>query len=304
MSSLDREFHDFQSTTSSISWCKQVWWDADNGHLSIEDWKLVDAIYRSRALDLPGTGHAMVPCIDICNHSSGDKTKALYDTDADGNGILVLRDGHQLASSDEITITYGDAKGACEMLFSYGFLEEGMTSARELFLDLDIQDDDPLKLAKKAVAKSAPGFRLYDLDGSISWEGAFVWLLCINEEDGLGFQLMQRNDGERELKVFWQEAEMSDLSEIETLLKKDPRWPLFQLRATVVVRNRVQEQLVLLENSKRESALSNSDEEHTAFGYATKLQDLEGMLMLHAYEEFEKVPCTSDKLCFSSLFLG
>lgn len=230
LKSLDREFTQLQQATSSIDWCQQLWWDADTGSLSFEDWKLVDAMYRSRALDLPGTGHAMVPCIDMCNHSSGDDTVALYDTDAEGNGVLVLRDDKKLKSGEEVTITYGDEKGACEMLFSYGFMEEGMTSARESFLDLDIPDDDPLKLAKKAVSKSAPGFRLFDQMKTIGWESSFVWLICLNEEDGLEFQLLQQLDGERELKVLWRGFEVSDLSNIEALLSEDERWPLFQLR--------------------------------------------------------------------------
>ena len=300
MNSLDREFSKFRSATSSITWCRQVWWDADIEHsLSFHDWKLVDAMYRSRALDLPGISHAMVPCIDMANHASGDDTVALYDTDPDGNGTLVLRDGKSLKPGEEITITYGDEKGACEMLFSYGFLDERMTSAGELFLDLDIQDDDPLKLAKKAVSKSAPGFRLFIHEGSVSWEGPFVWSLCVNEEDGLEFQLLQKNDGERELKVFWQGAELSDLSKIEALLREDPKWTLFQLRATVVLRDRVERQLVVLERGKTDPTFITGmgKEENPAFQYATRLQDLEQTLMLQAYEEFEnKVPQSSNTL--------
>ncbi|KAL8688660.1 MAG: hypothetical protein Q9224_004825, partial [Gallowayella concinna] len=146
--SLDREFAHLRASTVSIGWCKEYWWHAGTNGLSFDDWKQVDAIYRSRALDLPGTGHAMVPYIDMANHASGDETIALYDTDSDGNAVLVLRGGKTLKPNDEVTITYGDEKGACEMLFSYGFIEDTMTSARELFLDLDIPDDDPLKVAK------------------------------------------------------------------------------------------------------------------------------------------------------------
>ena len=124
----------------------------------------------------------MVPCIDMANHASGDSTRALYETDGDGNAILVLREGKKLAPNDEVTITYGDEKGACEMLFSYGFIESTVTSARELFLDLDIPDDDPLKLAKETVATAAPGFRLFLHGDSTDWESDWVWLPCVNEE--------------------------------------------------------------------------------------------------------------------------
>ena len=115
----------------------------------------------------------MVPCLDMANHASGDNTSALYETDSHGNAVLILQEGEDLAPNDEVTITYGDEKGACEMLFSYGFIEPTMKSARELFLDLEIPNDDPLRLAKKAVAQSAPGFRLFLHDDSTDWESSF-----------------------------------------------------------------------------------------------------------------------------------
>lgn len=289
LNSLDREFADIRTATLPISWCKECWWDEQTGCLAAEDWKLVDALYRSRALDLPGTGHAMVPCIDMANHSSGENTTALYDTDRDGSGVLILREGKGLNSGEEITITYGDEKGACEMLFSYGFLEEEMASARELFLDLDIEDDDPLKRAKKALSKSAPGFRLFYQQDTVQWEGPFVWLLCINEEDGLQFDLLQTIEGSRELKVSWQGNEMSDLSSIEPFLKEDPRWMLFQLRATVVLRNRVEKQLhALNESNDFIHHFSQVPEQMPAkIRDAAKLRDLEETLMLQAYQELE-----------------
>ena len=62
-------------------------------------------ISRSRALEFPGVGHAMVPCIDMANHASGEATAALYEADKDGNGLLLLRDGRNIASGGEVTIT-------------------------------------------------------------------------------------------------------------------------------------------------------------------------------------------------------
>ena len=55
MNSLDREFTLLKEKTSSIDWCRKYWWDTDKGTLTFNDWKNIDAIYRSRALDLPGT---------------------------------------------------------------------------------------------------------------------------------------------------------------------------------------------------------------------------------------------------------
>ena len=56
-----------------------------------------------------------------------------------------------------------------------------------MFLDLDIPDDDPLRPAKIYVSKVAPGFRIFEKDGNIEWESDFVWLVVVNEEDGLDF---------------------------------------------------------------------------------------------------------------------
>jgi hypothetical protein len=62
-------------------------------------------MYRSRALEFPGIGDSMVPCIDMANHASDDATAALYETDGQGNAILLLRDRADMKEGDEITIT-------------------------------------------------------------------------------------------------------------------------------------------------------------------------------------------------------
>ncbi|KAL8697400.1 MAG: hypothetical protein Q9201_007139 [Fulgogasparrea decipioides] len=286
--SLDREFSHLHDSTESVAWCQKHWWTAETGRLTFQDWKDVDAMYRSRALELPGTGHAMVPCIDMANHAGGDDTVALYDTDVDGNAVLVLRDSKSLKASDEVTITYGDEKGACEMLFSYGFIEDTMTSARELFLDLDIPYDDPLAMAKRAVAKSAPGFRLFLKDGSIDWEGDYVWLVCVNEEDGLGFRLLQTSDGEKELKVFWNDEEMEDLTKLRGLVREDRLWDVFHLRAITTLQSRTEQQLQELERSQTIISMSECDINNSTYQTIMRLRELEEELMLQAYEEFEE----------------
>lgn len=108
LNSLLREFEHVRSATASIQWCAKSWWDEDEGIVNFEDWMLVDAMYRSRALEFPGTGDCMMPCVDMANHASGDTTAALYETDKDGNGLLLLRDGKTIAEGGEITITYAD----------------------------------------------------------------------------------------------------------------------------------------------------------------------------------------------------
>ncbi|KAI4772218.1 SET domain-containing protein, partial [Aureobasidium sp. EXF-8845] len=142
LNSLHREFEQVQNATSNLPWCAEQWWDEVDGIIQFDDWLQVDAFYRSRALEYPEVGDCMVPCIDMANHTSGTGTAAIYEVDDQGNAVLLLRDGKDIEQNGEITITYGDDKGACEMLFSYGFIEEEMQSARELFLDLSIPGDD------------------------------------------------------------------------------------------------------------------------------------------------------------------
>ncbi|KAL8781981.1 MAG: hypothetical protein Q9213_005765 [Squamulea squamosa] len=282
--SLDREFTHLLHATVSIGW-----WNTRMADLSFDDWKAVDSMYRSRAIDLPGTGHAMVPYIDMANHASGDETVALYDTDPDGNAALILREGKSMKDGDEVTITYGDDKGACEMLFSYGFIEDTMTSVRELFLDLDIPEDDPLRLAKKSISRSAPGFKLFESEGSVGWEGEFVWLICVNEEDGLDFRVLQTIEGERELKMFWKDNEITQKSDFQDLLKEEYLWEVFHLRAIATLQGRVKQQLSDLEKSKTSiMSMDTANKMGSTYNDVMKLRVLEENLMLQAYEDFKK----------------
>ena len=105
LASLEQEFDRLREYTADVPWCRKYWWDEKTGRLSFDDWKLVDAMYRSRALDLPGTGHAMVPCVDMANHASGDRTVAVYETDNNGNAVLQLSREQGLEEGEEVTIT-------------------------------------------------------------------------------------------------------------------------------------------------------------------------------------------------------
>ena len=70
LQSLDHEFSSLRAATSTISWCQQTWWDTETGNLTFDDWKMVDAMYRSRALDLPGTGHSVSNFLSSCYRGS------------------------------------------------------------------------------------------------------------------------------------------------------------------------------------------------------------------------------------------
>lgn len=104
--SLEREFDQLRDATEGIPWCQQTWWDESSSALTLDDWRYVDAAYRSRMLDIPRSGLAMVPCIDMANHTSGDGVKALYEADSNGDAILQLRWGKTLQPGDEVTISW------------------------------------------------------------------------------------------------------------------------------------------------------------------------------------------------------
>lgn len=105
MSMLEQEFENLRLATQNIDWCDQYWWEEGTGRLTFDDWKYVDAAYRSRMVDLPGSGHAMVPGLDMANHISGENAKALYDVDSASNAVLQLRWNTSLKPGEEVTIS-------------------------------------------------------------------------------------------------------------------------------------------------------------------------------------------------------
>ncbi|TKA83332.1 hypothetical protein B0A55_00640, partial [Friedmanniomyces simplex] len=78
--SLRREYDNLREATEPTHWFQTV-----QDTLTFDDWLQVDAMYRSRALDFPGIGHCMVPCIDLANHAAGEATTAIYEKDVEGN---------------------------------------------------------------------------------------------------------------------------------------------------------------------------------------------------------------------------
>ena len=102
---LEREFEHLRLSSANIPWCQKYWWDDETGRLTLDDWKYVDAVYRSRMMDLPGHGYSILPCIDVANHAGEDVVKALYEADAEGNAVLQLRSGRTLHAGEEVTIS-------------------------------------------------------------------------------------------------------------------------------------------------------------------------------------------------------
>lgn len=289
--SLEREFDNLREATQVIPWCQRAWWDDQPGCLDIEDWKLADAIYRSRALELPrGAGVGMVPVVDMANHASDDHFNARFEVDEKHEQVqLVVRDNKSIHQGDEITIMYG-VGGACEMIFSYGFLDEHATSAREVFLNLSISSDDPLRQAKIRFAQDAPGVRLYvDDKNEVKWESTFVWWACVNQEDGLDFRVEQTVTGDTELKAGWNDQDLQ-ADALEPTLHKHHLYDIFLLRAIVTIQRRVEEQGMRMAQTQDDFegiVPDNVQIRTTVYETIGKLRSLEMDLLSRAYETLE-----------------
>ena len=288
--SLHGEFARLKELTQDIEWCQKAWWNEATGRLSFHDWLLVDAIYRSRALDLPrGTGEAMVPILDMANHSGGDNYNARFEVGSDGRVLLLVREGYTIEPGTEITINYG-AGGASEMLFSYGFLEENIESAREMYLSVKSPKDDPLWMAKMHLIEEPPGLRLFkDSEGRVVWDSDFVWWMCVNEEDGLNFELLQTTDGTRELRATFNGTELNP-EKLKWALLRDERADVFRLRATVLIQSRVEEQGEMLGVSQadfEELVSRAAQEEYLNLDRIRILRDLELKLLTESYDALE-----------------
>jgi methionine aminopeptidase len=270
------------------------WHRICGSQLDFDDWLQVDAMYRSRALDYPQIGHCMVPCVDLANHVAHEGTIAIYEKDAAGNAVLVLRDGKTLQEGDEVTISYGDEKGACEMLFSYGFLDQGMETAETLFLSLAFQEDDTMRAAKLEMADCAPGFKLIDAgDGEVDWTGEFVWLICVGEDDGLHFDIARTVDGNEEVQAFFKDHELTGgAAELYRLLGQSEMFDVYRLRAVMILQQRVFDQMQVLFASQEDMEAvphgDGTDVRQQAYDQAMQLRRLEFELMERAYEDFEK----------------
>jgi hypothetical protein len=187
---------------------------------------------------------------------------------------------------------YGDEKPATEMMFSYGFLDSS-TEAREMSLILDIPADDPLSLAKRMFCQNDSGLRISAGEGpeDITWESAIAWLACVNEEDGLHFGIAQTTDGGRELETSWKGEKVQSPGHLRELLAVDPLWEIFQLRAAVLLLERLESQLGRFQ--EMEEIILNLQEDKAAmdaifrpgiFTSIAQFRTLEGDLLEKAVE--------------------
>ncbi|KAM5512698.1 SET domain-containing protein [Fusarium oxysporum f. sp. phaseoli] len=241
LSALNKEFDELIERSSALPFWNSFFWEREA--VTIDDWVLVDAWYRSRCLELPRSGHAMVPVLDMANHSHSQT--AYYDEDDEDNVVLLPRPGMEISIGDEVTISYGE-KSPAEMIFSYGFIDREST-VEGLTLPLESLADDPLGKAKLHIFRGSPTLKLSRSDGEISWQCPFVYLMCLNEEDGLEFRVLQGTNGERELRLFWQEEDATArANDFGDLIKNHPLCQIFRLRAVSVLHEVVTNHLMQL----------------------------------------------------------
>lgn len=189
----------------------------------------------------------MVPCLDLVNHSL--EPCARFEETGKDEVVLLLDQGSNVRAGEEITINYGSEKSAAEMLFSYGFIDTD-SSARSLLLPLVPMEDDPLAKAKLHIFDAAPSLKISDVGGTPEWEAPFIFLMCLNEEDGLSFGTLQANDGSKQLRMHWQGVDVTDKpDQFRDLISGHELRPIFELRAVTIVLEHVERQLNRLKSN-------------------------------------------------------
>ena len=297
LTSLTNEHARFISSISAFPWAEQF-----TSAVTLEVYIHLDSLYRSRVLSLPHSP-ALVPVLDFANHTTPANAFYVLENDA-----LVLRAKGPLREGEEVTIDYSAGeKSAAEMLFSYGFIEEGREVVGGMVVGVgSVVGDDPLGGAKRRVWGKEPVLRLREEEGEVGWECEFIWyvgtffcavggrlignrLAVVNAEDGLDFKVLQKEDGGRELVMFWRDREV-EARGVPELVRESEMAKVYRLRAVVVLMSAVQEMLGELEGS--EEACVQVHEmglvgEQAWIG-AMALRKLEGGLMRKALQDMEK----------------
>lgn len=308
------EYSLLRQCTKSIPWLAPVWWgdvaqpvelsvttpglqfDIDEEFadseptVTLEDWILLDAMYRSRALEWPGEGEGMIPAIDMANHTV--PANAEFKVQTNGDFALLVKEGVSIKAGEEIFISYGDFKSPLEVLFSYGFLPDYSTTAQTILLTLPSPGDDPLGPPKVAIMRKenyVPGIRIYEEDENVKWDSEVLWLLLLNEEDGLSFRVAYGPDGDRELDMTWKD-EVVRLGDLKAHLQKDPMWELFELRASVIILGQIDEQISKTEDSEAIAETTDptqSPRAHLA-SLAQRLRSMEKKLLYDARDKLQE----------------
>jgi hypothetical protein len=287
MVSLQNEFDDFRSESSHLPFWNNLLWEQESANW--DDWIMVDAWYRSRCSELPQQGQALVPGLDMVNHSR--KATARYEEHIDSI-TLSSRSGAIISQGDEVTISYGNSRPAAEMLFSYGFIDQDDASFGSVVLPLDLVHDDPLEEAKLHMYGKLPAVKLTLENNIMSWECRFAYLMSLNEEDGLEFRILQDVSGGRQPKLFWQDEDVTDrVGEFEVLIQGHPMCQIFKLRAITIVLGQVTKQLEKISTATSDGDIENLIEvgllRRVCVVEAEKLREIETQILMIAADKLE-----------------
>lgn len=280
---LEREFNRIRDATTNLPrWNELIGIDEV---ITLHDWVVLDALYRSRSLALPRSGESMVPCLDLVNHSNA--ATAYFDENSKDEVVLLLNKGASVSKQAELTIDYGHDKSAAEMLFSYGFIESH-SPAKSISLLVESMGDDPLAKAKLYTFGSAPTLKITDSEnGAPQWNAPFIYLACLNDEDGLHFKVLQETDGSQCLRMFWQDIDVTEQAgNMQVLIKGHKLCQIFRLRAVSVVLGMIQQQLVALASYDENSGLIENERSQISQA-ATQLRAAEEDLFKRIFQVLE-----------------
>lgn len=226
----------------------------------------------------------------MANHSSN--ANAYYEQDGSGDVLLQLRPNQEIVAGTEVTISYGEEKSAAEMIFSYGFIDETAKETKSLVLDIQPLPEDPLGKAKLVAFKGPPTVKVHVEEGEVKWESPVVYLLCLNEEDGLEFKLLQETNGSRSaLEVFWQGVNVTDsAADFSILIGQHQLADVLRLRSVAMVQDRIRQQLERLYSSMDfVNTLGNSGSVNKSYAQmAERLRTMETKLLEDSYNALEE----------------
>ncbi|OIW31167.1 SET domain-containing protein [Coniochaeta ligniaria NRRL 30616] len=252
MALLAREFAAIQAKTRDIPF----WRELLSEHITLRDWIWVDALLRSRSFDLPYSGVAMVPCLDLANHSVANT--AYWRQDPGSEAVtLLLPKGSSVSAGEEITINYGKDKPAAEMLFNYGFIDSS-SGAQSLVLSLDEMleeaGNDPFLEAKLRIFNAAPLLELrIDEKGKARWSAPFLHLMCVQKQDGLAFETQERQ-GQQSQRMLWRGKDITSMAVMfDVFINAQNVREVVQFRVVSVLLGVVEKQLDRIRDGRRSS---------------------------------------------------
>lgn len=247
----------------------------------------------------------MVPCLDMANHAV--KANSHYKQGHNADVLLMLKPEQKVEIGEELTIDYGSVKSAAEMLFSYGFIDDS-SSVASLVLHITPFPDDPLGKAKVMMYGKPPTLRVSASDDSFELSCPFIYLMCIGEDDGLSFKTLQETDGTcGEPRVFWKDTDVTDSTDcFEDIISSDPLRDVFTLRAMVLLKYIVEDQMESLSASEHMANALHSNLENPTVEIqsihraASKLRVIEAGLIRKCLEWLESEVCL---FCFPSTII-